>query len=248
MIRIIFISLPLIIANFLFGCKSKESLPATVSSDSLKVEKREKVIKPPSWVNVVSNKGDTLQIAQIADFGMGCPRAGDVDVDGRYTEGCPQRGILISAMIEFSNSIFSKKVWEGHFEYNNKEMIGCNQQIHASYLVFIADSFLVFDFYEYFDSIQVRYQNEVAYLNFKGYVNPENRGYPKSKGEDGIDGDGMADAPETILILKTKQRLNKIVMTSPSGVIRGDYLVKDHTLIPVSKKSLWPCKPAISIR
>jgi hypothetical protein len=237
------ISAFLFVTNAFLGCKNKDSSAATtVSGDSSKIKKQEMDIRIPAWTSLAPNAHDTLQFVQIADFGMGCPRAGDPDIDGKYTDGCPQRGIVISDVIKFSNAIFAKKMWEGHFKYNSKEMIDCAKQMQASYLVFRSDSFVVFDFNEYFDSIQVRYQNGVAHLDFKGYVNPQKRGFPKSNSDVGIDGDDMADNPETILILKAKMPLDRIEMTSPSGVIRGDYLVKNNELIPVSKKSIWPCK------
>jgi|ERR1035437_1651890 hypothetical protein len=233
----------LLIANILFGCKSKESLPARVTLDSSSNAKiHEALSGSPQWSSVWSDEHETLQIAQMADFGMGCPRAGDPDIDGKYTEGCPQRGIGMSVLTSYYNSIFPNKNWESSFKCSEKSVIDCKNGSLIPFQVFVVDSVFVFNFREYFDSIQVQYRNGVVHLDFTGYVNPENRGYPKSNSEDGIDGDGMADNPETILILKAKKILDKIEMTSPSGVIRGDYLVKNHELIPVSKKSIWPCK------
>jgi hypothetical protein len=232
----------LLIANILLGCKSKESLPATVSNDSSKVKTTERVINPPTWVDVVSSEGDTLKVDQVADFGMGCPRASDLDIDGKFRDGCPLRAEKWGNLDEYSSSVAQKSSSYGNFRRSVGDHIDCNEAVLSPVDAYLNDSIVVFRIIDFFDSIQVSYQNQVAYFDFKGYVDPEKRGYPKPKNSGGEIADGgMGNAPESILILKSKT-LAKIVMTSPNGIIRGDYLVKNRTLIPVSKKSLWPCK------
>jgi hypothetical protein len=206
----------LLIANILFGCKSKESLPAAPSSGALNITKNVTAsFAPPQWINVVNGAGETLQVAQIAGFGEGCPHAGDPDIDGKYTEGCPVRSDKWSNLSQYAQSIMLKKTWESGFKYSIRDQIKCENDIQRPFHAYALDSIVAFVFEEYFDSIEVSHENGVAHIDFKGYVNPENRGYPKlQNSNDAISDGGMADSPETILILKTKNRLDRIEMVS----------------------------------
>lgn len=233
------------------GCKSKEEPPVRVPVDSIEVvNKKRRMIHPPSWINVVSGEGETLQVDQIAAFGAGCPRAGDPDIDGEYRDGCPLRGDKWNDLLEYVDSIKRESQGSGgigYFKNSFRDEVDCNDVVGRPIAACLIGATVIFHFVEYFDSINVRYGDGDVYVDFRGYVNRWSRGCPKSPGGSDIADGGERDEAETILVLKAK-RLGKIVMTSPSGVVRGDYLVGNRGLIPVSKKSLWPCSPVISIR
>ncbi len=227
---------------FAYGCKSKEGKPVSAPVDSIGVvSKKRRLAKPPVWRDVVSGEGETLQVDQIAIFGAGCPRFGDPDLDGILREGCPLRAEKRHDLRVALDSLYAGKGWAGDFRNSLSEGSDCKNDNYQPYSVFITDSVFAFLFMGYFDSIVVRHEKRVAFLDFRGFVSPENRGYPKDSSGDPILFDGLEDASETILLLKA-ERLDEIIMTSPSGMIRGDYIVKNRELIPVSKKSLWLCK------
>lgn len=236
---------------FAFGCKSKEQQTTLVLQDSAElVSKTRRKFDPPFWNAVTNSEGETLQVAQIAEFSSGCPRAGDPDVDGKFRDGCPLRADKWNDLLGYADSIKMGAGgfgWSGYFKNNIQDDIECKAVVDRPVAAYLINSIVIFHFVDYYDSIDVRYHGRVAFLDFRGYVNPLNRGYPKAAGGDDIADGGMRDEAETILILKAA-RLEKIVMTSSSGVIRGDYHIKDQKLIPVSKKSVWPCSPVISTR
>lgn len=231
----------LLVTGLLLACKSKEEKPVDAPLNLVELPKKlRNQPKPPEWINVVSAEGETLQFAHAADFYAGCPRAGDPDIDGVFREGCPLRAEKWNDLIEYVDTVIKEhgdSVWCGSFKNNIQKRVSCKHFEWPSIGAYLVNSVVIFRFVDYFDSIDVQYRGGVAYLGFNGYVDYMKRGYKKNG--DIADG-GMGDVSETILILKHKN-LKKITMTSPSRVVRGDYLVKDRALIPVPATLLWPC-------